>query len=32
MVTTYDPAGATSQILCQKCYRDYYDKTEIIIP
>lgn len=32
MVTTYDPKTVTSKILCQKCYREYYDKTDLLKP
>ncbi|MCL4359874.1 hypothetical protein M1555_01280 [Patescibacteria group bacterium] len=30
MVTTYDPATVSAKILCQTCYRQYYDTTDIL--
>lgn len=31
VVTSYDPVKATSKILCQKCYVEYYDKNDALI-
>jgi len=32
MITSYDPAKVTSQILCKKCYREYYETHELVQP
>lgn len=32
VITTYDPAKATSKILCRQCYQEYFDKNDPLIP
>ena len=32
VITTYDPEKVKSQILCRKCYQEYFDKNDPIIP
>lgn len=29
-ITSYDPAKATSKILCKKCYLDFFEKNELV--
>lgn len=32
VITSYDPAKATSNILCKKCYLEYFEKHDVIQP
>lgn len=31
IITTYDPKSVKSQILCKKCYLDYFEKEKILL-
>ena len=32
VITSYDPQTAVSKILCKKCYLDYFEKHDALLP